>query len=329
MKYSKSELLDMYERMVRGRIFAYKMKEAVAAGNIRISFHSPLGQEAVGVGIAAAMRPTDWFVATHRSQNTTMQRLGLYEYICELFCKRDGACRGVTFDYHLCNLEKRMPVPVATLGADYPIYTGFAWGLKNQGIDEIVVVEAGDGACSEGATYEAWGMAALYKVPCVYVIVNNEWGMSSQLKDQSFNPNVSEKAIPIGLPTQIADGNDVLAVREVMEKAIEMARKNEPNVVELKTLRWSDHFVGQRAYERPDQAKLDDAMVNDDPIKRFEEYLLKNNVADSKYFSEKRAMLEAELDDVIARAAAAPVAEYDDVFNKNLVYASPETGGDL
>jgi len=327
MRYSNVELLKMHEHLVRGRLFAIKMQEAVAEGLIRISFHSPLGQEAASVGMMSALADDDWFIPTHRSQCSMMMRLPLREYIAELFCRKAGINGGVSFDYHLNDFDYKLALPVAILGADFPIYTGFAWALKKKGLKDVVVVEAGDGACSEGATYEAWNLAALYKVPCVYVVMTNQWGMSVPLNLQSVNPNISEKAIPIGLSTQIVDGNDILAVREAMEIAIEKARNYEPNVIELKTLRWADHFVGQRAYPRHDQARLEEAKINDDPVVRYETYLIENGVATKEQLDKKTKEIDDELVEIINWAKELPSPEFDDVFRPEYVYANPETGG--
>lgn len=329
MKYSKEELLDLYARMARARTFALQMKDAVTAGYCRIAFHTPYGQEAVGVGIGAAMSDKEWYLATHRSQNTLMSRLDHYKFICELFCRRDGVRKGVSFDAHISDFDKKILVQDALIGSNGPIYTGFAWALKQQGKGEVVVIEMGDGASSEGASYEAWNLAQLYKVPAVYVVTNNQWAMSVHLPDQTPNPNISEKAIGIGLPTVIVDGNDLLAVIEAVKSGIELARKNIPNVVELKTLRWGPHLIGQREYVRPDAALLADAMENDDPVKRFRNYILENGVAEASVLDEIAKKQEAEIHEIIERAGHAEFASFDEIYSKNFVYANPETGGDL
>lgn len=329
MRYSKDELLKMHNHLIRGRLLYFKIKEACSQGLVGISFHSPYGQEGPSVAIMSAMKDTDWFVPSHRSQVSVMMRFSLKEYFSELFCRTTGINRGVSFDYHLNDENRRICVPLTILGQDYPVYTGFAWGLKQQGKKDVVVIEAGDGACSEGATYEAWNLAALYKAPCVYIINNNEWAMAVPSERETFNPNISEKAVPIGLPTQIVDGSDLLAVREAMEIALEKARNCEPNVIEIKQLRWGDHFIGARAFKRHDQEKLEDAMANKDAVKIYEKYLIDNNVADRETLDKVAVEAEKEMDEAIAWAKEQPFPEFDDVFGKDYIYATPETGGEL
>lgn len=329
MKYSKQELLEMYENMATNRTFAVQMRDAISKGYCRVAFHSAWGQEAVQTGIAYAMTDKEWFVATHRSQGVLMHRIGKFKFISEIFCKKTGVRNGLTFDSHISDFDNKILPQCALIGANQPIYTGFAWGLKKKCSGDAVVIEVGDGACSEGCTWEGWNLASLYKVPVCYVVANNEWAMSVHQPDETPNPNISEKAAPLGLEVKIVDGNDVLAVREAVEAGIKMAHDNIPNIVELKTLRWDTHLIGQRSFERPDKDKLADSMANNDPLTRYGEYLIKNNIADEKMLKDLRETAEREIHEVIEKAAQEGTLSPEEIYNKNFVYASPETGGDL
>jgi len=336
--YSKEELLYMYEHLKRGRMFTLKMHDCVQRGLIRTSFHTPWGEEAIGVGIAAACKPTDFMGFTHRTQPGLIMRYNLYEFICELFGKFDGPRKGSAFDFHLGDLRLtddslRIMPTLGTLGGAAPMACGIAEALKMTGRPnlEVCVTPYGDSACSEGAVYEAWNEAALYKLPIVFVIVNNGWGMSVPLVRESFNPNISEKAVACGLPIQIADGNDILAVREAMDIAIEKARNCEPNVVELKTLRWGPHFLGQNTeyLTEADFAKVKEAQEKDDCVKRYEAYLIDQGIIDQAYIDEMTAKIQAELDDAVERADKCRIGTFEEVYAKNFIYANPETGGEL
>lgn len=217
---------------------------------------------------------------------------------------------------------------MAIVGAGVPYYTGFAWSLKLRKTNEVMVIPFGDGAVSEGVVYEAWNLAALYKVPAVYIIENNQWALSVPLERQSSNPNLAEKAVPCGLPIEVVDGNDILAVRDAVKKGIEKARNFEPNVIELKTLRWGPHFVGQ---DNPwqDHDMIEEYKRNNDPVKRYENYLIENKIIDQEYIVTLTKELSENLEKVIQKAVAAEIPTYDDVYGKDLVYATPETGGDL
>lgn len=330
--YSSSNLLTMYHHLKRGRIFTLKMHECVSKGLIRSSFHTPYGQEAIGVGIVSALRDTDWFSGTHRLQTGIIMRWDLPGFLGELFGLDTGTLGGLTFDFHGSDYSEggmRLPLGLGTLGGVIPQQTGLAWALKNQGKDEVVVICHGDGGCSEGTVYEGWNIAALQKVPAVYVIENNGWAMTVPLERESANPNICEKAAACGLPYQIVDGNDILAVRKAMDEAIAKARNFEPNVVELKTKRWEAHFFGQSNDFRDDMDEIREAMENDDCVKRFEAYLTEKGLIDQAYIDAKTAEIEAEINAAIAQAAGGAKPTFEAAFKKEYVYATPETGGDL
>lgn len=329
MDYAKKDLLKMYKDLSKARSFSLKMSEAARAGAIRTSFHSPYGQEAIGVGIVNALGEKDWFAPTHRTQTVGMFRFDLYRFIAEIFAKKDGLHRGVSFDFHCTDYSRRMMCMTAVLGGTFPQYTGFAWALKRQGKDETVVASQGDGGCSEGAVSEAYNLATLFHVPIVFVIENNEWAMTVPLKRQTVNPDISKRAEPYGLPTRIVDGNDVLAVREAMDAAVAMAHQGQPNVVEMKTLRWDAHFVGQGNSYRDDVEKINDYKEHKDCLKRYEQYLLDHHIATQEWMDQVKAENDAELDGLIERAKNAPIATKEDIFQKEYIYATAETGGDL
>lgn len=330
--YSKDQLLYMYHHLKNGRIFTLKMHEAVFKGLIRSSFHTPYGQEAIGVGIVSAMRKTDWLGFTHRLQTGLIMRYDMTKFITELFGLQDGIKHGSVFDYHLVDLKPdglHILGGPGTLGGTVPLNTGTAWALKRQGKDEVCVIVHGDGGCSEGAVYEGWNLAALYKVPAVYVIENNKWAMTVPLRRQSSISIISEKAAACGLPVQVVDGNDILAVRHAMDVAIEKARKFEPNVVEMNTLRWDAHFVGQGNDYRDDKDAIKESMENDDCVKRFEKYLMEKGYIDQAYIDKLAAELSAAVDAAVEKASKSEKPKFVDIYRKEYIYANPETGGDL
>lgn len=331
MEYSKSELLDMYYHLLSGRIFTLKMHQAVNDGLIRISYHSAYGEEATSVAVVSALRKTDWIVQSHRVQPASLMRLDPYRFVCELFAKKDGQNLGTGYDFHLCDMKGpgRLAVPMATLGSVVPMYVGFAWALKHQKKDEIAVVFQGDGAMSEGVCYEAMNIGSLYKVPMILVINNNNWAMTTPLSRQSVNPDISDRAKPFYIPTQIVEGSDLLALRRAMDKAVEMARNNEMNVVEVKNHRWGAHFVGQNAAYRDDMDEIKDAMENKDCVRIYEDHLLKEGLIDRIFIDTLTKRISEDIDAVIKRAAAAEYPCFEDIYAKDHVYTMPETGGDL
>lgn len=332
LSYTSEELLRMYRHLKFGRIFTLKMHEAVYKGLIRSSFHTPYGQEAVGVGIVSAMRDTDYLAYTHRLQTGLIMRYDVYQFIAELFGLNDGLMHGSAFDYHLADLGetgKHIMFILGTLGGTIPMNTGFAWAKRRQGRDDVGVIVHGDGGCSEGAAYEGWNLAALYKTPNVYVIVNNQWAMTVPLRRESAVEDISAKAAACGLPAQIADGNDILAVRAAMDRALEMARNGQPNVLELKTLRWEAHFVGQGNDYRDDKERIAEAMEHDDCVKNYEKALLERGVLTQADIDAFTAETERALDEMVERAGKSRKSTYDEIYSMEHLYATPETGGEL
>jgi len=333
--YSNEELLSMYDKLKTDRLFCLKMEQAVIDGFCRSSFHTPLGQEATSVGIVTAIKDTDWLGYTHRGQLLLIERYGLQPVITEMFGLRDGAGRGSTFDFHLGDYTEEGPRVVSmpgSLGSPIPQHTGFAWARKLQGKKgEVVIAVSGDGGCSEGTVYEGWNLAALYKPPIVYVIENNGWGMTVPLQRQSANPNIAEKAGACGLPYQIVeDGTDILAVRRAMDIAVEKARRCEPNVVEIKNLRWGPHFVGCPNEYRDDGKLIEEAKSGKgDCVKRFEEYLMAQGVIDQAYIDKKNKEIDDKVEACFAEAKKSTPPTFDDIYCKENIYATPETGGDL
>ncbi len=329
MKYNKEELLKMYQELTMARSFALKMEEATMAGYIKTSFHSPYGQEAIGVGIHNSMGENDWCAPTHRMQTLSIFRFDMYKFIAEIFGKEEGMHKGVSFDFHCSDYSRKMLSMTAVLGGGVPQYTGFAWALKKQGREGVVISCQGEGGCSEGVIAEAWNMAALYKPPIVYVIENNEWAITVPLDRQSANPNIAERAVPYGLPIQIIDGNDVLVVREAMEKAIDMAKNGQPNVVEMKTLRLGEHHVGRPGPYRHDKEKINDYIENKDCINRLGQYIMDNKVADLACLNNIKEENDKKLDMMIEKAKKAPIPKKDDIIKKEYIYATVATGGEL
>lgn len=331
MNYSKQDLLDMYYHLVRGRIFTEKMEQSVNDGHIRTSYHTALGEEAYQVATVSALRDDDWVVMSHRSQIAAIMRLPLYPYIAEIFGKKDGMHRGCGFDLHISDMTGpgHVGVRMSTLGSNAPMYVGFSWALKRKGKGQISVLFVGDGAMSEGTCYEAMNIGALYKVPMVLVIDNNGWAMTTPLSRQSVDPDISNRAKAFKMPTFIVDGNDLIALREAMDQAVAIARDGQMVVVEVKNQRWGAHYYGQTNAYRDDMDAVNEAREMRDCVKVYEQYLLDRGVCGEDHFAKVKEDCTREIDEAVLRAAAAPLPTIEDIYYKENIYTTPETGGDL
>lgn len=331
MKYSKEELLRMYYHLARGRVFTLKMHECVQAGYIRSSFHTPYGEEAVSVGVVTAMRDTDWWGPTHRTQPGAIMRFDVYQYIAEIFGKTDGMHRGSSFDIHTNDYGKgRVPVGVGTLSTGLGNAVGIAWQEKRNGTDNIFVSQGGEGSWSEGICWELLNLCALYDIPIVHICTDNGWAMTVPAERQMYDRDYAKKAESFGVKAFKCDGADILSVREAADAAIEYTRtQGKPSFIHMTCIRWGDHFVGQGNNYRHDMDKVAEAMENKDCLKNYEKYLLENGVCDQAYMDKIKDDFAAELDEMIERAVAAPTPDASEMFKKEYIYANPETGGDL
>jgi pyruvate dehydrogenase E1 component alpha subunit len=331
VKYAKRDLLDMYYHLVNGRIFTEKMHQAVNDGHIRTSYHTALGEEAYQVAALSALRPDDWVVMSHRSQPAALMRLDLYRYTTEIFGKKDGMHNGCGFDLHISDMKGpgHVGVRMATLGSNAPMYVGFAWALKQKGKRQVALLFMGDGAMSEGACYEAMNIGSLYNVPLIYVIDNNGWAMTTPLNRQSVNPNVSDRAKPFHIPTFIVDGSDLMALRRILDQAVEIARENRMVLVEVKNKRWGAHYYGQTNAYRDDMDLIADAMENQDCVKIYERYLLEHGICDEAHFVRIKEERAKAIDEAVRRAAEARLPTEEEIYHLRNIYTMPETGGEL
>jgi len=330
--YSDKELLDMYYELKNARIFTLKMQEAVFRGLIRSCFHTPYGQEATGVAIIRAMRDTDWLGFTHRLQISLIHRYGMQPFMAEIFGLRDGVLKGSAFDFHLGDYSEDglhvLSMP-GTLGSGPPTHAGFAWQRKRMGKDDVIVNVSGEGCCSEGPVYEAWNLAVLNKLPVLFIIENNQWQISVPLKRQSANFNICEKAGACGMPYEIVDGTNILELRKTIEEGIAKARKCEPNVIEIKNLRWGPHFIGMPGEYRDDNDLIEEAMKNKDCVKIYEQYLMDKGLIDQAYIDKITVEITEEINRCMEAASKSEKPTYNDIYRKEYIYANPETGGDL
>lgn len=302
MKYSKEELLKMYEMMVLSRVYDQMIQDTSMDGEIIGMHHLGFGQESIGTGIITALRDTDWFLPTHRMHSAQLYRSDLNTFAAEQFGKLPGYNKGMACDFHLSAPALRILYPNGILGQSIPIATGFANALKMDGKDEIVMVCEGEGALTEGINYEAFYIAASIGLPMVIIGEDNGYAISYPSKNNKAN--LAERAKAFGIPAVTVDGNDVLAVREAAEAAVEKARNNETAFVEVKTTRWGGHHTGDpQLYRSKEEVKL--AKTND-PIERFEKKLVvlglldedaKKKIwgdADAKVSAAKQFSLDAE-----------------------------------
>ena len=244
---SDDTLRDMHRRMVRIRVFETEAGRMAEAGKIPGALHLYVGEEAVAAGVMVHLADDDWITSTHRGHGHLIAKGGAFDKMfAELFGRATGYCRGKGGSMHISNMELGMLGANGIVGAGPPIAVGAAFSAKYRSTDRVAVSFFGDGASNEGAFHEAANMAALYKLPVVFVCENNGYGEYTPQAGHQAIVDVADRAAGYGMPGVVVDGMDAVAVFEAAAAAVGRARKGEgPTLLECKTYRFFDH-VGVR-----------------------------------------------------------------------------------
>jgi TPP-dependent pyruvate/acetoin dehydrogenase alpha subunit len=331
VNFTKEELLSMYDEIVKARVIGEKIVEYIYSGRIAGAIHPCLGQEAISAGLISAFKKSDiknYGSATHRMQTVMAYRLGLKPFISELLLRRGGINGGISGEYHVTSIEKTQIPGTGALGGTWGLLAGFAWGLKNDKRKrEIAFAPYGDGAVSQGATYEAMNLAALFKLPILFFIENNGVAMTTPVGLQSPLENLADRAAAFNMRSATVDGNDPVAVAEAVLTGMELAANNEPNVVEAKCMRWEGHYVGD------DQSMYRDVSFRNnldaiDPVLFFQKKLVDLKYLDDAAIKKVRDAKVAEISEAFEEGLTQAVATREEVLDYNRIYSN-DAGGEL
>lgn len=331
VNFTKEELLDMYDEIVKARVIGEKIVEYIYSGRIAGAIHPCLGQEAVSAGLIAAFKKTDiktHGTGTHRNQSVGAWRIGLKSYIGELLCRKGGINGGISGEYHITSVDEGYIPGTGALGGAWGLLAGFAWGLKTDGRKrEIAFAPYGDGAISCGATYEAMNIAALFKLPILFFIENNGIAMTTPVTKQSPLENLADRAAAFKMKGVTVDGDDPVAVAEAVLEGMELAANNEPNVVEAKCMRWEGHYVGD------DQSMYRDVSFRNnldaiDPVLFFQKKLIDLKYLDDAAVKKAREENVVKVTDAFEEGLRYDLPTKEEVLDYNRVYSN-DAGGEL
>lgn len=321
MHYSNEELLTMYKRMVLSRVYEEVALEYLKKGVLENGcWHLAAGEEAAQIGCVSALGPNDYYVPTHRSHGVLTALLDLKKFTAESICKTTGYARGKASIVHIGDLDSGVINANGILAAGMPIAVGFAKAQQKLGKDSVVVSVIGDGASAEGSFYEAMNMAGVMNAPIVFFIENNGMGWSNPISNATCAKDLSQKGAGVGIPGVTVDGMDILAVREAMDAAIELARRGQPSVIEAKTCRYYDHSIGGIHEAWRDAEELEAAHKND-PIEKYEKVLNEMGILNEElkkeiYEDARNASVEA-----FDFAVASPAPDEEMTCDISAVYA--------
>jgi TPP-dependent pyruvate/acetoin dehydrogenase alpha subunit len=274
MGIEASKLIWMYTTMVRIRAFEERVAREFAAGKIPGFVHLYSGEEAIATGVCAALQPHDYITSTHRGHGHLIAKGGKTDRtMAELFGRKTGYNKGKGGSMHIADMDLGILGANGIVGAGLALAGGPALAAQIRETDQVTACFFGDGASNRGTVHEGMNLAAIWKLPVIYVVENNQWAQSSNVSETVKLGNIAERASAYGIPGVTVDGNDVLAVYEAANEAVKRARNGEgPSVVEGKTYRYHGHYEGDPCNYFPDGEI--EKWKKKDPIPRFRDKLI-------------------------------------------------------
>ena len=314
MNYDLNLLQDMYKKMLLIRRFEEKAGQLYGMGQIGGFCHLYIGQEAVVVGIQSAQIDGDSIVTSYRDHGhmlaCDMDPKGV---MAELTGRKDGYSKGKGGSMHMFSREKGFFGGHGIVAAQVPIGAGLAFSHKYNGNKNVSITYFGDGAANQGQVYESYNIASLWKLPVVFVIENNKYGMGTSVNRSSAGENLSDRGKPYGIKSEIVDGMDIIAVREAAIRAIDYCRSGKgPYILEMKTYRYRGHSMSDPAKYRT-RDEVDKIRKTSDPIENIKSLLNKMGIEDKTLKD-----IDTDIKSVISEAAKfaqdSPEPSEDELF---------------
>jgi 2-oxoisovalerate dehydrogenase E1 component len=320
MKLEGERLESLYSTMVKIRRFDEKTAELFNSGLVKGTAHSYVGQEAVASGVCATLREDDYIVGNHRGHGHCIAKGARVDrMMAELMGRVDGYCRGLGGSMHIAALDLNILGCNGIVAAGLPIGCGAALAARLRATDRVVVTFFGDGGANQGVVHEALNLAAVWKLPVIFLCENNHYALSTASSRTTAGPSIAGRAAGYGVPGVRVDGNDVLAVYEAAHTAVARARAGEgPTLIEAVTYRWGGHSMRANL---PDYRTKEEERdwIERDPIARFARGLVDGKTVTSLRLKDLDEEVEVALDAAVAFATAS--AEPTVALMESSVYA--------
>ncbi|MDH5703532.1 MAG: dehydrogenase E1 component subunit alpha/beta [Aigarchaeota archaeon] len=314
------ELIGYLRKMLEIRYFEEKVMDLLSRDIVKGASHMYAGEEAVAVGACSAIREDDYITSTHRGHGHCIAKGGDPKLmLAELCGKATGYCKGRGGSMHIADVRAGNLGATGIVGSNIPVATGAGLSVRLRNTDQVVLCFFGDGAANTGAFHESLNMAAIWKLPVVYICENNLYGMSVSVKRAFPFEDISERAKGYSIPGVIANGMDVLDVREVVGKAVARARNGDgPTLVECKTYRYYGHSRSDpRIYRTREEEK---AWRARDTIRNFAQKLMDEGVLTPEGLNDLEDQVTKEIEEAeeFALSSTYPSVEslYDDVYTE-------------
>ena len=297
----RADLLSLYRQMLLIRRFEEKSAEMYALAKIAGFLHLYIGEEAIAVGAIAALRADDYAISAYRDHGHCLARGSDPGHVmAELFGKATGLCQGKGGSMHLVDAQRRFMGGYAIVGGHIPLATGLAFATKYQHLDLVTVCFFGEGAIPSGQAHEAFNLAALWKLPVIFVCENNRYGMGTPVERAvALYQDVAESARSYGIKAERVDGMDVLAVRDMMRMVVTQVRGGQgPFFIEAMTYRFMGHSMSDPAHGHYRTKEEVDQQRTRDPLTILKDTILSKELGVEADFKQ----LEKEIGEVVTAA---------------------------
>jgi TPP-dependent pyruvate/acetoin dehydrogenase alpha subunit len=299
-------LLQMFEVMTRIRLFEQKAKELFLQGRIRGTLHLSIGEEGTSAGAGLALNPDDYIMTTHRGHGHALARgTEPGPLLAEIMGKRGGLCEGRGGSMHIFDVPHGVLGANAIVAGGIPLATGVALALQMRRAPQVILCFFGDGAANEGEFHESLNIAAVWKLPVVYLCVNNQVADTTPYHETIAIENIADRAGAYGMPGSVVDGNDAIAVYQTVRAAAERARAGAgPTLIECKTYRWEGHHLGDpQVYRTKEEVE---AWKLKDPILRLRRQLIADGAAEEVKLDALHAQIAGEIEEAVQYAMSSP-----------------------
>lgn len=304
--YSKEFWTAIYEKLSMIRLFETRCVQLYRQGLIRGYFHPYTGEEAIAVGVCAALETGDCITSTHRGHGHCIARgADIKKMVAELFGKKTGYCSGLGGSMHIADFTGGNIGANGIVGGGIPLGTGAALGMSIRGEDRVSVVFTSDGASNNGVFAESLNLAAIWNLPLLLVVENNHYAASTPIEQSTREPDIYKRGIGYGIESFSVDGNDVLEVYERAKESVETCRAGRgPILMEAKTYRHGGHHVNDPGHYMPKE-RLENYQSRD-PVAIGRSYLMTQGGADEYEICAIEQSVERTFEEAVAFAKASP-----------------------
>ena len=304
--YSREFLEQLYRTLYTIRVFETECVKLYRQGLSIGYFHPYLGQEAIATGVCAALREDDYIVSTHRGHGHCIARGGkLKKMVAEVLGRQTGYCRGRGGSMHIADVDTGNIGANGIVGGGIPIGVGAGLSISIRGTYQVCVIFFSDGACNNGVFAESLNMAAIWDLPVIFLLENNQYAVSSPIEQMSRIPDLYKRAEGYGVDAHLVDGNNVLAVYEKVREAVELCRRGKgPLMIEAKTYRHGGHHVNDPGQYMPKE-RLEYYKTRD-PVELGRKYLMELGNSSEQEIVTIEQQVHQRMDEAIEFAKSSP-----------------------